>query len=322
MRRYVVPGISAVIVIIMTVLVVMSRFEIQSLNQEIETAQNNLSNVKSELESTETQLNQTTQELNDTQSQLSNTSDELDITKTTLQNTKQQLNTEIARSNGLVRSYDVLKNSVNSRINLTQDQMRAKITPDNYLVSQTTREIAGDYSEDVNEYWNDFNSLFQWVSTNIDYSYDSSEPLLPESLSGSVTWYPEYWRTPEETLNDKTGDCEDMALLLTSLLLSYNQSKYAVWCVVVVSDTLGEAGHMGVAFPVVGDKLTILDPTGYYFTGDFYFLSAQPASTAINSWLNRVRSTVPNPRISAVFSDTFYEEFSSTEEFIEWVINR
>ena len=151
---------------------------------------------------------------------------------------------------------------------------------------------------------------------NIEYSDDSYLPYLPPLPQGSLVWMQECWRMPEETLEDEAGDCEDMALLLASLMLGYNQHTYGVWAIEISNE---DSGHLAVAFPVAGDKLTILDPAGNYYTGyPSGQLRSNDINRAINDWLSHWAQSMPGAEISFVFSDDLYEQFSNTDEFINW----
>ena len=75
---------------------------------------------------------------------------------------------------------------------------------------------------------------------------------------------------------------------------------------------------MAVAFPVQGGKLTILDPAGNYYTGQYGSLGSSSISTAVNNWLSHWQSEMPDAEIVGVFSEDIFEEFSSTAEFITW----
>jgi len=82
--------------------------------------------------------------------------------------------------------------------------MKRYITPNDPTVKLAVQDI-------LNSSWrwayNDFNALRQWVSTHVNYASDEKVH--------SVT---EYWQLPSETLELRSGDCEDFAILLCTLL--------------------------------------------------------------------------------------------------------
>ena len=145
-------------------------------------------------------------------------------------------------------------------------------------------------------------------------------PVLPGTLSGELTWREGCWRMPEETLGDKTGDCEDMAVLLASMLRSYNEGKYRIWVLIIRSSDPEVAGHVAVAFPVAGEELTILDPAGNYYTGYQYgSLRSESASVAVNQWLSHWATKMPGAEIVEAFSENSHNQFSGTNEFLTWL---
>ena len=145
-------------------------------------------------------------------------------------------------------------------------------------------------------------------------------PFLPENISGELIWYKDCWRMPEETLGDETGDCEDMTVLLASMLLSYNEGKYAIWLLTIRSSVPEVKGHLAVAFPVASGHLTILDPAGNYYTGYPYgTLQSETASVAISKWLSHWATEMPGAEIVEAFSENSYNQFSSTDEFLTWL---
>ena len=110
-----------------------------------------------------------------------------------------------------------------------------------------------------------------------------------------------------------------MANLLVSLMFNYNNQEFAVWLVEIHND---DSGHMAVAFPVAGGKLTILDPAGYYYTGYYTgTLQSERISTAVNNWLIHWADEMPGAEITAAFSYNFYEEFSKAQTFIQWAMD-
>ena len=124
---------------------------------------------------------------------------------------------------------------------------------------------------------------------------------------------------PEETIKDETGDCEDMAVLLASMLRSYNERRYGVWVLVLKTSIPGITGHVAVAFPVQGGKLSILDPAGNYYTGYQYgSLGSESIAVAVSEWLSLWKTKIPGAEVVIAFSDDFSHSFSSTAEFVTW----
>jgi len=281
----------------------------------LDTTQTQLVDTEAKLGTTKAQLVDTEAKLGTTKAQLVDTETQLDVTKTQLDMTTIQLETEKNKNSQMLNQYASLKEQVNTRLGDTPEDKQNFITPNNSLVSAKVLEITGGYSGDVNDYWRDCERSYRWVVNNISYSYDSYMPILPESVSGGLIWQQDYWRMPEETIEDKTGDCEDMAVLLASMLRSYNEGKYQIWVLVIRS---GELGHVAVAFPVEGGRLTILDPAGNYYTGQYGSLDSSSVSIAVNNWLSHWQSEMPDAEITGVFSEDIFEEFSSTAEFITW----
>ena len=150
------------------------------------------------------------------------------------------------------------------------------ITIDDPQLRSVVRSITGGWGGSDNDLWNDLEKLQGWVVQNIKYSYDTYSPSLSLgaryiylssgmytvnyvgffSLGGSY-WVEDFWRFPNETLADKHGDCEDQAILLTSMIRCY--FKYCVgtlygayaMCIGGPSETVG---HMAVVIPVAGEK--------------------------------------------------------------------
>ena len=209
--------------------------------------------------------------------------------------------------------YEGIRQAVNMR--LGYDDRKAFITPQDPLIGQEVDEIAGNPSGDAEERWADYYRLYDWVVANVMYSFDSRLPVLPDLPSGLMPelmlWKADYWRLPSETLAEGTGDCEDMATLLASMILNYSGGECACW---VIMWTSGEASHAAVAVPSMGDTLTILDPVGQYTTGLGRVLSV---SSAVNEWLSHW-SSVSSAYVSGVLSTTEGGLFASTDEFVEW----
>ncbi len=276
-----------------------------------------------ELDNTKTKLTDVENQLDITRTQLSTTTTQLNTIETEITITRNQLVAAKNENTNMLDQYDSLKEQINLRLGLNQSNRQSFITPNNTAVSAKAKEIAGSYSENINEYWRDFQILYDWVVKNIEYSSDSYMPVLPEVMAGAITWQGECWKTPEETLRDKTGDCEDMSVLLTSMLRSYNKGKYVVWILSIESNYPERKGHVAVAFPVTGGKLTILDPAGNYYTGyQNRSIQAESASVAVSKWLSHWSNKMPGAEIDEVFSESIYHRFSGTNEFLTWLEDR
>ncbi len=271
------------------------------------------------LEYTQSKLNIIIGELSITKTKLSASELELENNKLQLADKEQQLNTAQNEKAQMLTQYSSLRSKIMARMGLTQRDRQSYITPNDSAVSAKVQEITGGYNGDNNELWSDYHQMYTWIVKNIDYSSDTYTPVLPESISDVFTWKKEFWRTPAETLTDKNGDCEDMALLLISMMESYTKRTYAVWTLSISSKVPKPQGHMAVAFPVKDGTLTILDPAGNCYTGiESGYLRSDSIASAVNSWLSHWSKEMPGAFIDEVMSENVYRQFSSSDEFITW----
>jgi hypothetical protein len=195
------------------------------------------------------------------------------------------------------------------------------ITSNDTSVQQTINQVTEGWSDpsDWDEYWTDLKALYDWVVNNIAYNYDGLFPVLPSMMSGDVEYITEMWQFPNETLSLERGDCEDMAILLCSLVRGYSQ-EYWTECILITSSS---AGHAAVQIPVSGDKLAILDPAGHYYTNLMGDLVSKDISTEINNWLDYWKPQMGSDvRVYRVFSDYMDQSFSSTSDYTLWMYDR
>jgi hypothetical protein len=284
-------------------------------NNELVNTRTQLVNTEFKLDSTQNKLTNTEAELQNTTSQLTSIKNQLTDTKFQLSTVQTQLKTTQNEKTQMLTQYSGLIEQINSKLGQGENSEKY-ITPDNVSVSAKAKEITGGYSEDNNERWRDYKQLYDWVVKNTKYNDDTYLPILPSNISGKIVWVQEFWRMPEETLEDKAGDCEDMAILLASMMLSYNNEKYSIWVLGIKNE---DSAHLGVAYPVAGYNLVILDPAGNYYTGENGgYLRSFDINRAVSDWLAHWSREMPGAHINKVFSNKLYKEFSSTEEFINW----
>jgi len=122
---------------------------------------------------------------------------------------------------------------------------------------------------------NDWIALRNWVSNNIQYQHDDA-----------VHGVPDYWQFGKETVDLRTGDCEDFAILLCSLfraagyssddvyvVIGKNANGYHAW----VKINLASVGwynlepQENVLATLVGDFLTLSDYQALYQFNDQQF---------------------------------------------------
>jgi hypothetical protein len=117
-------------------------------------------------------------------------------------------------------------------------------------------------------------ALRDWVGNNIQYRSDSE--IHGES---------EFWQFPNETIQLRTGDCEDFSLLLCSLLradgwspdnvhviVGEQNSQYHAWVRVIWNDMQYNIEPQGNGFAMIGgDILTLSGYNAKYYFNDEKF---------------------------------------------------
>jgi predicted nucleic acid-binding Zn-ribbon protein len=250
---------------------------------------------------------------------------ELSANYSTLQNNYNQLNMEYQNTVQtyllFVEAYAQLVKEVNLHsLHPTSDETKL-ITFSNDAVVAKMLEITGGWANktDWNEFWQDVFLMYQWVKNNIQYRSDGDYPILPDQPNGTLINWPEMWQYPTETLGLKKGDCEDMAILLTSLILAY--SNETIWTEVIVITQ-----HAAVYIPVSPGQICILDASGSYYTNTgspSYTITYKDINQEVNNWLNYWNSHgISNPRVDWVFSSYLWQEFYNTSTFTTWLYDR
>jgi hypothetical protein len=215
--------------------------------------------------------------------------------------------------NVYMAEFRQLKDDVNSRLAFDGDLSRF-VTPEDPAVVEAMQMVSGGLETwgSMSEFWGDSKLLHDWIVGNIAYAVDSPYPYLYSDPSESVRWFVQSVRYPNETLADASGDCEDQALLLESMMEAHNE-RFTQWCISIQWE--GD-GHVGVGIPIEGGRLAILDPSGGYHSGAGDSLSSMPVTDALDDWISMVSDK--ETHVNSVFSSELYVEFKDTDEFLAW----
>jgi hypothetical protein len=131
----------------------------------------------------------------------------------------------------------------------------------------------------------DWMAIRDWVGGNIQYKFDNISHGQED-----------YWQLPKETLALRTGDCEDSAILLATLLRADGISASDVY---VFVGTSGENGHAWVSFKwlnTLGIESWIrLEPTS--------------GGNIIYDFFNDLGGTLQNRQCWYSFNDMYYNSY-------------
>lgn len=172
---------------------------------------------------------------------------------------------------------------------MTESEFKSYVTPECPWVEGTLQGFLGDSPYEPSQVG--FDDIRDWVATNIDYMLDEQR------------WGEDYWQTPEETLSYSSGDCEDFAVLLCSLLRAYGIAAERVYVALGVDDGSEEPGH---AFLI----------EDWYHDGEWRRIESQ-APAQLSSQRSWFGSTQPNfdsvldeYEITVAFNDLYYYDES------------
>jgi hypothetical protein len=166
-------------------------------------------------------------------------------------------------------------------------------------------------------------TLYNYVLDNIEYAYDND----------THPGYWDYWQTPTQTLQLKKGDCEDMSILLLSLIKAYKPDLNA-WLISIFSTTPSGVGHSAVVVSFE-QNVTILDVAGGYYTGDYIMtikpdgvswsggtetITAKPTEQEMNQWLAFWNVLgVESARVTRALNDQEEFSFDNNSDFITFL---
>lgn len=122
-----------------------------------------------------------------------------------------------------VNCYTYHEETTTAPSGMTESEIKSHITPENQLVKDCLQDILGAPPYQPSK--DGFDLLRDWVANNIDYVSDEQQWGITD-----------YWQIPEETLSLYSGDCEDFAFILCSLLRAYGISVERVYVAIGVDD--------------------------------------------------------------------------------------
>jgi len=107
------------------------------------------------------------------------------------------------------------------------DRFKDLITINSSSVAQCLQDINPPYEGDPADQptKDGFDAIRDWVAANIQYKSDEEQWGVDD-----------YWQTPDETLSLGSGDCEDFAILLCTLLRAYGIGEEQIFVAIGVDD--------------------------------------------------------------------------------------
>jgi len=148
---------------------------------------------------------------------------------------------------------------------------RVFITPNDPIVDSTLNDILNSYPSTMP----DWMAIRDWVGYFINYVNDSDEYGVDE-----------YWQLPRETINKRSGDCEDISILLVSLLrangwapdetyvvigykIEDGEEKWHAWVRIKIGSLwYNIEPQADVLYTLVGDYLVLNDFNAVYMFND------------------------------------------------------
>jgi len=145
--------------------------------------------------------------------------------------------------------------------------------------------------------WANYQMIHQYITSNVKYVYDIEFPYIHGysyiDVNGvryltdfDISTIENYLQTPEWTLQNKQGDCDDQGALEYAMLRYYNKyivgTDYSLYLASI--DFSDGSGHIAVFMPVSGGKLAILDPAGNYLTSTSSNIASKAAASELEAY--------------------------------------
>ncbi len=164
--------------------------------------------------------------------------------------------------------------------------------------------------------WANYQRIHEYITSNVDYVHDTESPYIHgytyRDVNGvryltdfDVSTIDNYVQTPEWTLQNKQGDCDDQGILEYAMLRYYNKyivgTDYNLYLADI--DFSDGSGHIAVFMPVSGGQLTILDPAGNYLTSTYSTIASKAAASELEAYNSHWASTGSITQIRLYYID-------------------
>ena len=153
--------------------------------------------------------------------------------------------------------------------------------------------------------------VLEWIMLNLHYSDDDFHQYL---IDNRLESYQDFLSLPNETLVRGGGDCEDLAVLVYTMLKAVLKKGEQIYIVQITGRGLR---HVGVIYELE-DKFMILDPAGGYVTDAKISLemSVKRGLKAYKIWLNplAIRREGKKFLMESGFAKLIYMKSPSVEE--------
>jgi hypothetical protein len=264
----------------------MSGILLMGYQSQISALEEELDQLQAEYDTLQGGYNQKAAEYNNLNSMYSSVQSQRDALQADL-NAKEGYLKEV--STDLSGLYDLL----NSYSNLEDSLLRILNSGELDKIGDAVTQIT-DTSEDI---WGNYRIIWEYVDDNVVYAYDTEFPYISSysyiTLDGvecftefTVGTRLNYHQTPEFTLTNKQGDCDDQAILLYGMMRYYLRNVYGTVYnsyLALISFT-DETAHLAIFMPVQGGEICILDPAGNYATERYGSLTSKAPSTELQSF--------------------------------------
>ncbi len=249
---------------------------LQTVNQNLETSNHNLETSNQKLQNEKTALQAS---YNSLQSNYNN----LQAEKNTVSNYLSNLSDDILAINDELNTLAFFEDSLKRTLNNAElDKIGSTVN------SITTSSM---------DSWDGRDAIYNYIVNNIEYNYDT-EFLYLSGLrsniingkntytSADITLFRNFIQTPEYTVTNQRGDCEDQAILEYAMIMYFYRHIYGTTYRTYLADIsfASGPGHITVFVPVIDGRLCILDTAGHYRTSSWGSTTSRDATTELNQY--------------------------------------